>query len=370
MDNYIFQTIDKNKLILTKYNRTGLENVVIPEEVEDKTVIAIGEAAFKWAIDVVSVVIPACVEKIEDSAFERANNLREVIMKEGIKTIGESAFGNCGKLEKVILPNSVESIGEFAFGFCTKLKEIVIPENLREIPSQFVADCESLEKIVIPASVTKISDDAMENCDKVTIYTEEGSFAQAYAIEKGIPFKIVDASGYVIAEQIEDEEFLMKKQKRMSQMNDSQFGELKYESSFWKCKKDFVLYGKTYPVTLEFNDDEKVGITQRQRDSYQQFTDANNYVVVQMEEEIYKYYQQLIVVNRAYLDEEFLNNMPVVNRKEDLASLIKPKELIFTSKDYMNVLITFDCKWDFELGMAVEIKNNEVVAIGYEPDIL
>jgi hypothetical protein len=59
----------------------------------------------------------------------------------------------------------VTSIGDEAFAYCT-----------------------SLNIISIPTSVTFIGEYAFDECMGVTIYCEYGSYAQIYAVNKGIPF--------------------------------------------------------------------------------------------------------------------------------------------------------------------------------------
>lgn len=149
-----------------------------------------------------------------------------------------------------------------------------------------------MEKLVIPSSVTVIADDAMDNCDNLKIYTEEGTYVCTYAVEKGIPCVIIDSSGNILYEQVEDEEF----------------GELKYGSCFWEGKDTF--------------------------------------------------------------DEDYLENLPVVNVQDDMASLVELKDIIIKHHDHMHVILTINCKWNKEMGMGSEIENNEITVIGYELDVL
>lgn len=46
------------------------------------------------------------------------------------------------------------------------------------------SDCRNLEGIKIPASVTKIAFDGID----LIIYVPEGSYAEQFAIQKGIPY--------------------------------------------------------------------------------------------------------------------------------------------------------------------------------------
>lgn len=65
---------------------------------------------------------------------------------------------------------------------------IVIPEGVASIPGNAYADCDDVIYIAIPVSVTAIGEGAFAGCNALTIIGEKGSFAETYAISKGIPF--------------------------------------------------------------------------------------------------------------------------------------------------------------------------------------
>ena len=77
-------------------------NVVIPAKVNYNentySVTSIGEAAFSWCSELISVTI-----------------------SNGTTSIGSHAFHYCSKLNNISIPNSVTSIGSHAFHYCSKL---------------------------------------------------------------------------------------------------------------------------------------------------------------------------------------------------------------------------------------------------------
>ncbi len=85
------------------------------------------------------------------------------------KTLSENAFLNKVSVVSVNIPGTVESIVNNCFTGCTNLKKVVIPE-----------------------SVTEIADNAFNGCGNLTIYCYEGSYAQSYAEENGIPYVLLD----------------------------------------------------------------------------------------------------------------------------------------------------------------------------------
>lgn len=85
------------------------------------------------------------------------------------KSLSENAFLNKISVVSVNIPNTVETIGVGCF-----------------------SGCENLSKVIIPESVVEIADDSFDGCDNLTIYCYEGSYAQIYAEEKGIPYVLLD----------------------------------------------------------------------------------------------------------------------------------------------------------------------------------
>ena len=87
---------DDESLEIEKYNGNS-PKVVIPDVIDGKKVVRIGESAFAWHREITSVVIP-----------------------DSIKEIGYKAFFNCSSLMSVSIPSTVEDIGNGAFGFIEK----------------------------------------------------------------------------------------------------------------------------------------------------------------------------------------------------------------------------------------------------------
>lgn len=106
------------------------------------------------------------VRKIGDRAFYYKVNLGSVKLSANLQTIDTMAFANCPNLSGLMLPDSMYYIGDRAFANCTNLMSITIPSR-----------------------VQYIGDNAFKNCKKLTIYCEEGSYAEQYAKKYGIKYK-------------------------------------------------------------------------------------------------------------------------------------------------------------------------------------
>ena len=97
-----------------------------------------------------------------------------------------------GNETKVVIPDSVKEIGEDAFRGCESLKEITIPDSVTEIGECAFFCCKSLEEITIPDSVKKIGKGTFSGCEDLVIKAPENSFAQKYAEENGMNFKVIN----------------------------------------------------------------------------------------------------------------------------------------------------------------------------------
>lgn len=161
----------------------SLENVIIPSSVE-----YIGALAFYGCDNLTDVTVGA---NINEFAFEKCFKLKTVNILNGVSTIGYCAFEDCNKLEDINIPNSINSIASHAFSGCSSLTEIRISSAMTTLNSDLFVDCISLSKIIIPRGVTFINGYIFRGCYLITIYGYENSYAQKYAEEYNINFKII-----------------------------------------------------------------------------------------------------------------------------------------------------------------------------------
>ena len=169
LEDYSYETIglkvDATEGIkITGYNIAGGTDVVIPSQVDGKTVVTIGDNAFTTGgiiptltaynndykvsllsydsnnnyvvkplasggvkgLGITSVIIPNTVTSIGESAFER-NNLINVEIPSSVTTIKVGAFAN-NKLTNVEIPSSITGIGDYAFAY-NKITSITFPDT-------------------------------------------------------------------------------------------------------------------------------------------------------------------------------------------------------------------------------------------------
>ena len=132
--------------ILSWWNRTEKEALLIPASLHGHAIVAIGERAFIMKEGLVSVTIP-----------------------EGVTTIGRQAFASCPDLVTVTIPDSVTTIGRGAFYYCVHLASVNIP-----------------------ASVTEIGEDAFGACYELTLTVSQDSYAEQYCKDHGLNYQYAE----------------------------------------------------------------------------------------------------------------------------------------------------------------------------------
>ena len=176
--------------------------VVIPDTIEEKSVISLGAAAFSGQ-SVRAVYVPDSVKTIKKGAFEGCKSLstlrlsfigdgegdsnggvifgaddyvsnglmipgslKMLIIGEGVTEIKPNSLSYFKSLEAIILPDSMEKIGQFAFNECRSL--VYVDFGGTKVIEEYAFLCdESLISLEIPDSVTEIALGAFMQCDSL-----------------------------------------------------------------------------------------------------------------------------------------------------------------------------------------------------------
>ncbi|WP_414733977.1 leucine-rich repeat protein [Acetobacterium carbinolicum] len=164
------------KITITKYS--GNESKLsLPDAIDFKPVVAIGESVFENNTTLTEVMIKTNMVTIGNNAFKGCTNLSTVILEGGMKlvSIGDYAFNACA-IKTITIPGTLKTIGNYAFENCNDLSQIVYDggTQLETIGIASFSHC-ALNAVVIPASVTTIGDDAFNGSYSPTIIFDSGT---------------------------------------------------------------------------------------------------------------------------------------------------------------------------------------------------
>lgn len=219
--------------LITIENESFKDCLLLKNVIFSNNLKYINEDAFMNCTLLSKIVIPDSVEYIEDNAFYGCSSLSEIVLPKGLSDIGNDCFKNTllwnssdnwedgvfyigntavdydnetnalHNIEIVLRENTDTLVNGFLAS--TDVRAITFPEGMNSISEATCYDCNYLVAAFIPDSVTEIEEDAFKYCEYLTIYCNEGSYAQQYAIENAIPYDTVnkDLSNALTAEQVE-----------------------------------------------------------------------------------------------------------------------------------------------------------------------
>lgn len=117
---------------------------------------------------VTKISLPERLKKIGESSFSGCKKLALIDFPNGIIEIEDSAFSGCSALTKVVLPEQLTKLGRYAFNGCSKLSDIHFPLSLREIGASAFKGCSSLAMVVLNEGLQKIGESAFNDCSRLT----------------------------------------------------------------------------------------------------------------------------------------------------------------------------------------------------------
>lgn len=124
----------------------------------------IGQFAFR-DFNVISVVIPSTVTRIEAFAFAYCKNLEYINIPSSVEIISFYAFRWCTSLKSIEFPSSVTTIWGWAFQGCTSLTSVEIPSSVTDLDGDVFVNCSALTSIVVAADNPIF--DSRDNCNAI-----------------------------------------------------------------------------------------------------------------------------------------------------------------------------------------------------------
>lgn len=182
---------EENSITINKYIGTRID-VVIPEEIDNKSVTQIDSYSFAQNQSLASVKMPNSITVIEGGAFSGCTALTTVVLSQSLVAIKGSAFEDCSKLSNISLPKTLTQIRTRAFANCISLKYISIPKSVvdwegetfvhsgietieLEEGLELIGDTAfaytNIKEVVVPSSIKTISWGAFGSCPNLESVT-------------------------------------------------------------------------------------------------------------------------------------------------------------------------------------------------------
>ena len=188
---------------------TGIETITIPKGVENVGVETHGDYGKAYgpltgAKELREVIFEDGMKKIPsymcstiydyEWSKDTINNIKSIHIPDSVEEIGESAFYGCNKIENITLPKSMKEIGKYAFAECDSIFSIEFKNSVEEVKigRRAFYSCDKLENVKLSININNIGEEAFLGDDSLTIYGYDGTYAQQYANENNIPFKLAD----------------------------------------------------------------------------------------------------------------------------------------------------------------------------------
>lgn len=109
--------------------------------------------------------IPSGVKNVAMVSFAGVSDLISVDIPESVTMLGERAFESCRNLIDVSLAASITALRPYLFSRCSSLLGISLPDTLARIEDGAFAGCTSLADVAIPGGVRSLGEMAFAYCD-------------------------------------------------------------------------------------------------------------------------------------------------------------------------------------------------------------
>lgn len=205
--SFTFEDCDGGVRILSCSDASG-EYIRIPDTLDGKPVVAIGDGAFSACTAMTALDIPCSVtefgkgilkgckklETLRTPAFGDADGnmfigylfgadtsdsnatavpatLENLLLLTCPERVDKGIFYRCKSLVFVALPEGVREIDDFAFASCESLAYLHLPRGLARIGDYAFLDCTELFTLQVPDTVTEMGRGMLEGCAKVSSLT-------------------------------------------------------------------------------------------------------------------------------------------------------------------------------------------------------
>ncbi|MBQ8966161.1 leucine-rich repeat protein [Ruminococcus sp.] len=188
-EDFTYTELDDGTIEITDYVGTSV-NVVIPSEIDGRTVTSLGDDAFGFDHEDINtvllekVVIPDTVTHIGDMCFNWQYRLGEIVIPSSVTSIGRYALNVTAWMDSMIARDGLVVVNDIVVEGFRAGKDVIIPEGTREINTRAFCDSQA-ERIYFPDSIERIDEEAFLGMTGIVFYCSEGSVADKFAKANG-----------------------------------------------------------------------------------------------------------------------------------------------------------------------------------------
>ena len=152
-----------------------IETLILPDYINGKKVLSIGEYALAYFYNAPNVILPTYLTTINSRAFYDCEALYQLTIPDSVTSIGPRAFSDCDTIYTLDLGHGLTNIGEMAFSGASNLgrnnETITIPSSVLSIEkSAFsVAISVALPKVEFENGLIYIGEEAFSYGNMTTI---------------------------------------------------------------------------------------------------------------------------------------------------------------------------------------------------------
>ena len=153
---------------------------------EDNFVVIEGYNVTSLSLKIPAEIDGHAVKEIKSLALYGNQYINSLEIAEGVEIIGDGAFSYFKNLISVKLPSTVKSVPDSAFKGCSSLTTLTLAEGIERIENGAFEDCKILGNVKIPKTVTYIGNGSFYGCEKLIFNCGSNEYAKAYAAENFI----------------------------------------------------------------------------------------------------------------------------------------------------------------------------------------
>lgn len=173
-NGFRYSTLEDDTIEITGYEGSKDGDLIIPDQIGEKTVTRIGDHAFIGYEDDIftgNLVLPSGLKSIGDSAFAQNKFTGELKLPQELVSIEDSAFRfGSGFTGALVLPPTLTNIGEMAFEDCSGFTgDLALPDGITSLDYHTFSGCTGFNgNLTLPSKLTSIGYCVFSRCENLT----------------------------------------------------------------------------------------------------------------------------------------------------------------------------------------------------------